>query len=114
METFSDHYESMRATVLKCMPGVDIDLIDKALEKIEPYKTSDPVLYEKLRDRITLESISFRYMQIYLYELLYSSADRQEMIKSFKDDCMALGITQYKEGIGYADGGSLESYLEKL
>lgn len=91
-----------------------IDLIDKALEKIEPYKTSDPVLYEKLRDRITLESISFRYMQIYLYELLYSSADRQEMIKSFKDDCMALGITQYKEGIGYADGGSLESYLEKL
>ena len=31
METFSDHYESMRATVLKCMPGVDIDLIDKAV-----------------------------------------------------------------------------------
>ena len=31
METFSNHYESMRATVLKCMPGVDIDLIDRAV-----------------------------------------------------------------------------------
>ena len=31
METFSDHYESMRATILKCMPGVDIDLIDRAV-----------------------------------------------------------------------------------
>ena len=31
METFSDHYESMRATILKCMPGVDMDLIDRAV-----------------------------------------------------------------------------------
>ena len=32
MEFFSDHYETMRATVLKCMPGVDMDLIDKAVD----------------------------------------------------------------------------------
>ena len=35
METFSEHYESMRATILKCMPGVDIDLIDKAVTYAE-------------------------------------------------------------------------------
>lgn len=32
MESFSEHYESMRATVLKYMPGTDMDLIDRAVE----------------------------------------------------------------------------------
>ena len=32
METFEEHYSSMRATILKCMPYVDMDLIDKAVE----------------------------------------------------------------------------------
>ena len=32
METFDAHYESMRATIAKCMPGVDMDLIDRAVE----------------------------------------------------------------------------------
>ena len=32
METFEAHYESMRATVAKCMPGVDMALIDRAVE----------------------------------------------------------------------------------
>ena len=32
MESFSEHYESMRATVLKYMPGTDMDLLDRAVE----------------------------------------------------------------------------------
>ena len=32
METFEAHYESMRATIAKCMPGVDMELIDRAVE----------------------------------------------------------------------------------
>ena len=32
METFEEHYQSMRATVLKCMPGADMGLIDRAVE----------------------------------------------------------------------------------
>ena len=31
METFADHYESMRRTILKYMPGADMPLIDKAV-----------------------------------------------------------------------------------
>jgi hypothetical protein len=89
-------------------------LIDEAYKKIEHYQKTDPILYEKLRDRITLESITFRYMQIKLYKLLYSDVDSQEMIKSFKTDCIALGITQYREGIGYVDGGAIASYLASL
>ena len=32
METFEAHYESMRATIAKCMPGADMALIKKAVE----------------------------------------------------------------------------------
>ena len=32
METFEAHYESMRATIAKCMPGADMELIDRAVE----------------------------------------------------------------------------------
>ena len=32
METFEEHYASMKATILNRMPGVDMDLIDKAVE----------------------------------------------------------------------------------
>ncbi len=32
METFDAHYQSMRATIAKCMPGADMELIDRAVE----------------------------------------------------------------------------------
>ena len=32
METFEEHYASMRATILKCMPYADMDLIDRAVD----------------------------------------------------------------------------------
>ena len=89
-------------------------LIDEAYQKIAHYQKSDPVLYEKLKDRINLESLTFRYMQINLYKLLYSDVDSQMMIKTFKEDCNALGITHYKEGIGYEDGGKIEGYLNSI
>ncbi len=31
METFAEHYNSMRATILKCMPNADMELIDRAV-----------------------------------------------------------------------------------
>ena len=31
METFEEHYASLRATIAKCMPNADIELIDKAV-----------------------------------------------------------------------------------
>ena len=32
METFAEHYNAMRNTILKCMPGTDMALIDRAVE----------------------------------------------------------------------------------
>jgi len=31
METFAEHYESLTSTLLRCMPGADMDLIDRAI-----------------------------------------------------------------------------------
>ena len=31
METFAEHYESMCGTILRCMPGADMELIDRAV-----------------------------------------------------------------------------------
>ena len=45
METFEAHYESMRATIAKCMPGADMALIDRAVE----YADSKH-LYQKRKD----------------------------------------------------------------
>ena len=91
-----------------------LDLIDEAYKTIEHYKKSDPVLYEKLYDRINLESITFRFMQLHLYKLLYSDSDSQNMVKTFKEDCVALGLRQYREGIGFVDGGAIDSFLATL
>ena len=91
-----------------------LGLIDDAYAAIAHYQTLDPILYEKLRDRITLESITFRYMQLHLYKLLYSETDSQMMIKTLKEDCINLGITHYREGIGYPDRGLIEGYLDTL
>ena len=32
METFDAHYGSMRATIIKCLPGADMELIDRAVD----------------------------------------------------------------------------------
>jgi len=32
METFDNHYGSMRATIIKCLPGADMELIDRAVD----------------------------------------------------------------------------------
>lgn len=35
METFAEHYETMRRTVLRCIPGVDMALVDRAVRYAE-------------------------------------------------------------------------------
>ena len=32
METFAEHYQSMMDTIQRCMPGADLEIIDRAVE----------------------------------------------------------------------------------
>ena len=54
MESFSEHYETMRAAILKRMPGVDMDIIDRAVDfanekhKFQKRKDGSPYIIHPL------------------------------------------------------------------
>ncbi|MBQ7373274.1 MAG: DUF4838 domain-containing protein [Clostridia bacterium] len=74
-----------------------LDLIEEAYKAIEPLKVSNPSLHKTLHDRITYESLAFRFIQIEMYSVYYSDFELQQMKASFRDDCNEFGITQYRE-----------------
>jgi len=71
--------------------------IDSAYAAIEPLKASDGVLYEKIKDRITLESISYRYMRLELYVTLYTDGELAKERLAFKNDCIKVRVSLEKE-----------------
>lgn len=72
-------------------------LIEQAYKDIEGLKTTDPIVYEKVYDRITLESLAYRYMLITLYGSNYLDSELEGMKLSFRSDCGTLGVTNYIE-----------------
>lgn len=74
-----------------------LSYIGQAYEVISPMKDLDPITYQKLYDRITKESITYRYMLILMHSSYYSYDTLVEMKTTFKNDCLRLGIDQYME-----------------
>lgn len=72
-------------------------LIDEAYASIEDLKESDAALYQKLEQRIRLESLTIRYMVIQIYGSTYTDADLREMKLQFKADATQLGVSRYQE-----------------
>ncbi|MBO5215666.1 MAG: DUF4838 domain-containing protein [Clostridia bacterium] len=70
---------------------------DDAYDAIEPLKNSDYALYEKLYDRICMETLPYRLIDITLYFTYYNDDELQEMKKSFKEDVTRLGISHIRE-----------------
>lgn len=77
-----------------------LDKIDVAYKAIEHYKETDPELYETLHDRINLESISYRYLEIYIFPQYYSLETHNNMKKLFMDDCHKLNVNLASEAVG--------------
>lgn len=71
--------------------------IDEAYEAIAPLEQSDAALYRKLYDRICLESISPRYLLLWLYGGRYDEDVEAEMRLTFKSDCIRLNVNQHNE-----------------
>lgn len=71
--------------------------IDASYEAILSLQESDPILYRQLHDRITLESISIRFLIIEFYSMFYSASDYQTMVMSLKYDTQRLGVVNYNE-----------------
>ena len=71
--------------------------IDRAYEDIEVYKESNPERYKQLYDRITLESLQYRYIIIGLYGTEYNANELLSMKYQFKHDVERLEVTTYQE-----------------
>ena len=72
-------------------------LIEDAYKAIEHLKISNPSLHKTLHDRITYESLAFRFIQIEMYSVFYSETELQKMKASFRNDCNEFGVTKYRE-----------------
>ena len=75
-----------------------LERIDEAYEKIAEYKESDPEQYKRLYDRITLESLQYRYIIISLYSSEYDAGELLNMKYSFRHDAERLEINNWREG----------------
>ena len=78
-------------------------LIDQAYKDIEPLKVSNPSLHAELTNRIKMESITFRFMQVEMYSVFYSESQVEEMKASLKEDTLELGFRQYNEQTAMSD-----------
>ncbi len=74
--------------------------IDEAYKSIEKYKATDIELYNKLYDRINIESIFIRYVQLTLQFGSYTDTELYDLRVAFKADCEKYGIT-YNTEWGY-------------
>ncbi len=74
------------------------DILKKALEKIEPLKTTDMETYTKLYDRIMHESLSTTYMKIAFYREYYPTSEINTMIDDFEYYCGKFNIFCTVEG----------------
>lgn len=72
---------------------------DEAYKEIEVYRESNPERYKQLYERITLETIQYRYIMISLYGTNYTDAELLNMKYAFKKDAGLLGLVVYREGV---------------
>ncbi len=73
------------------------ELINQAFESILPIKDVDLDMYETLYDRISLDSLSFRYIDIKLYGDTYGEKELLEKKMKFKEDATRVGILKTSE-----------------
>ena len=77
-----------------------LDKIQRAYQSIEHLKVNDPTLYQELYDRISLEEVSYRYVEIHLYPDKYEYNTLRQMKQDLITECKRLGITKFKEFTG--------------
>lgn len=81
-----------------------IDLLDKALEKIEPLKTANPTAYRDYYKHIVGERISIYYLYIGLYSYNTDENLLNEYKRNVTSDIATVGITLSSESSGDISG----------
>lgn len=73
---------------------------DEAYAAIEPLKDTDAVLYDTLKNRICLETLQYRYLNIEYHKNYYTEEELLEMKQAFQNDVRYVGLTKANESQG--------------
>ncbi|MBQ8294943.1 MAG: DUF4838 domain-containing protein [Clostridia bacterium] len=74
-----------------------LNYIDEAYNAIKPLKSTDPERYEQLYTRIQRESITYQYLEIYLYPETFAVDALVEAKTNFLNQCYKVGIGEWAE-----------------
>lgn len=74
-----------------------MEQFEEAYQEIEVYRETNPERYEQLYDRITLETMQYRYLIIELFSSNYTADEALNMKYAFKQDAERLKMLVYKE-----------------
>lgn len=80
-----------------------LNIFDEAYEKIASLEKTDPATYELLYDRICLETLVYRYMNIKYHSTYYTDAELLKLKQDFKTDAVRLGVTKSVEWTAIED-----------
>ncbi len=82
-----------------------LSYIEQAYKDIEPLKSTDYATWEKLRERIEMESLMPRYLALRFYgkEMFTTDLEFNTEVSKFKSDCYKFNIRTYSY-----TGGSIE------
>lgn len=75
----------------------NLEQFEEAYQEIEVYRETDPERYEQLHDRITLETMQYRFLVIQLFSSNYTADELLNMKYAFKKDAEQLNMLVYKE-----------------
>ena len=84
-----------------------LNYIDEAYESIAVYQENDPALYIKLKNRITLESLTIRYLMVRNYSARLTN--KNEYILQLMSDSSELGVTNWTGRTSLSD--HLKNYM---
>lgn len=74
-----------------------LDKMNAAAESISYLKVNDPTLYESLYDRIALETLSYRWIELHLYPDTYEYSQVVAEKEALIAECKRLGVTMFRE-----------------
>lgn len=89
-------------------------ILDKAYAAIEKYKDTDKYMYEKLYDRVNIETLSYRYLRLEFHSKLYPNSYVKEHIDSFEKDCAKHEIIWWKESSSATIGSKIAEWRNRL
>ena len=98
-------YGNISASELWTQPVVEkIDKVfDDAMKSIEKYETTDPELYELLKNRIMKERLSPIYIKITVLSAYYSDEEIAEFRAEFKHYANLFKLSESMEGADFGD-----------